>query len=103
MPTFDFKCPECGKEWEALVWSSNPHQVCGDCGRFADKLWRSTPAIIPDDIPGGLVIDNLDKTPITVYSKSQLRAEAAARGLSQHVVHRPQQGSDKSPHTSRWI
>jgi len=35
-------------------------------------------------------------------SKSELNREMAARGYQNHVVHLGSQGSDKSPHTSRW-
>jgi hypothetical protein len=72
-----------------------------DYGQFN----RAT-AVIGDDIPGGIEVKhglcNPDGSPRRYYSKSEMRAEARARGLEQHVVHIGEQGSDKSPHTTKW-
>jgi hypothetical protein len=38
---------------------------------------------------GGQVIENLGHEPVTVYSKSELRREAAKRGLEPMVQHKP--------------
>lgn len=102
MPMFDFRCEHCDYEWEGFVHREH-HMLCPKCARFADKIFRASANIIPDDIPGGLVVENLSAAPITVYSKSELRAQARARGLVPYVQHRPEQGSDKSKHTSRWV
>ncbi len=48
-------------------------------------------------------ICNEDGTPRHYRFKSEMRAEAKRRGLVSHVEHIPQRGSDKSPHTSRWV
>ena len=57
----------------------------------------------PDGIPGGLVVENLDRNPITVYSRSQLKHEMDARGVRPMVRHVGDPGSDKSKNTSRWV
>jgi hypothetical protein len=44
-----------------------------------------------------------DGSPKRFTSKAAIRAEAAALGLRHHVEHVPMRGSDKSPHTVRWI
>ena len=64
-------------------------------------------SVIPDEIPGGMEIRhgicNEDGSPRRYYSKSEMAAEAKRRGLVNHVVHIGKRGTDKSPHTSRWI
>jgi len=62
---------------------------------------------IGDDIPGGIEIRhglcNIDGSPRVYYSHSEIRREAEKRGLTNVVTHVPKPGSDRSPHTSRWI
>lgn len=65
------------------------------------------PLDVGDEIPGGISIEhglcNLDGSPRTYYSHSEIRAEAARRGLRNVVTHVPKPGGDRSPHTTRWI
>lgn len=62
---------------------------------------------ISDSIPGGVLIDhgicNRDGSPRRYYSKSEMAKEAKARGVTNRVEHIPLRGSDRSPHTTRWI
>lgn len=60
-------------------------------------------AVIDDSIPGGMVIENMGPTPLTFYSKSDYRREMKARGLVNKVEHVGVPGTDKSPHTQRWV
>lgn len=102
MPRFDQHCLVCPWEDEIVVrWDEHP--ICPACGGSTERLWRSSAAVIRDTIPGGVVIENLDHLPVTVYSQSQLKREMAQRGLQPMVRHVGLQGSDKSPQTSRWI
>jgi hypothetical protein len=68
---------------------------------------RRANGVIPDDIPGGVEIAhgicNADGTPRKYYSKSEMAREAKRRELTNFVQHVGERGSDKSPHTSRWI
>ena len=41
--------------------------------------------------------------PMTFHSKSEWKREMKARGLVNQVRHVGVQGSDKSPHTQRWV
>jgi hypothetical protein len=60
--------------------------------------------VIDDQLPGGpQMLENLGSTPVYCETKSQLRAEMAARGLRQSVQHVGEKGSDRSKHTTRWI
>lgn len=61
-------CEKCGAELRISEYPFCPHG-------FGSGL------AVGDDIPGGQVIENLDHEPVTVYSHSQLRAEADKRGL----------------------
>jgi hypothetical protein len=64
-------------------------------------------SVVGDDIPGGLWVEhglcNPDGTPRKYYTKGEMAREAKARGLINWVEHKGDRGSDKSPHTSRWI
>jgi hypothetical protein len=65
-------------------------------------------AVIPDDIPGGVLIEhgicNEDGSPRRYYSKSEMAAEAKRRGLVNMVRHVPDsRDSDKSAQTTRWV
>lgn len=71
---------------------------------------RPSHTVVGDEIPGGVLIKhgicNEDGTPRRYDSKTEIRREAAKRGLvwgGDHATHVPSRGSDKSPHTSRWI
>lgn len=85
-----------------------PAVACNACGAPTERVWmQHASAVIGDDIPGGVLIEhgicNPDGTPRKYYSKSEMRREAVRRGYENHVVHIGERGSDKSPHTSRWI
>lgn len=87
-------CDKCGAELVIGDFPFCPH------GRGAN-------GVIPDDIPGGVLMEhgicNSDGSPRRYYSKSEMAREAKARGLMPFVRHTPEQGSDKSPFTTRWI
>lgn len=85
----DTICEKCGQAYLVGEWPFCPH---------------GTPSlqVIDDSIPGGMTIENIAKTPMTFYSKSDFQKELKARGLMQRVEHKGIQGSDKSPHTTRW-
>lgn len=75
---------------------------CSRCGGQTERVWLSSfPNVIGDEIPGGMTIENLGGK--TFYSKREIAAEAKRQGLIPKVQHVGEQGSDKSPHTTRWI
>ena len=59
--------------------------------------------VIDDSIPGGMVLENLDKTPTRYDSRSDIRRRMNELGVERKVEHKPPPDSDKSPHTQRWI
>lgn len=103
MPTYDQACKSCPWEGEILAKvGENP--PCPTCGCETERVWRGRSAAVQDDtIIGGEVMENVGHTPVTVYSKSERRRVMTERGLQEFVRHVGEQGSDKSPHTSRWI
>lgn len=103
MPMYDFCCPSCQGESEGFCHASQS-RTCEQCGAILERVFRQhTPAVIGDDIPGGMVIENADKVPHKFYSKSEYQRFLKERGLRLHVQHRGVEGSDKSPVTTRWI
>ena len=90
-------CDRCGDEIQTGDWP-----FCRP-GRGHEPFVAANLAVIDDSIPGGMVIENMAHHPITFYSKSDYRREMKARGLINRVEHIGVPGTDKSPHTSRWI
>ena len=80
-----------------------------ECGGDYIRMWKagSTAKVIGDDIPGGVEVRNgicnEDGSPRRYYSKTEMKREAEARGLVNHVEHIPDKGSDKNAHTQRWV
>jgi hypothetical protein len=63
---------------------------------------RASFATKREDYPGGIVLHNLGKEPVRVYSESQRKRIMAERGLVEAVRHVPVPGTDSSPHTTDW-
>lgn len=109
---YDYSCDRCGGvKIDVFEPVESPVKSCASpgCGGTLRRAWISKPpAAIPDDIPGGIYIKHglchEDGTPRRYDSKSEIAREAKRRNLTNYVVHETAgTGSDKSPHTSRWI
>lgn len=99
---YDQSCLACAWIGEISVEpGTNP--ACPQCGSVTERIYLSGYGVIPDEIPGGLVVENLGHRPVKVYSKSELKFEAEKRGLVSRVQHVGEKGSDKNPYTTRWI
>lgn len=71
----DNKCPECGAELTVGDFPFCPH----GSGSFTN---------IPDDVPGGFVVENGFDTPQRFYSHSEHEAALAARGCEIRAYHK---------------
>jgi putative FmdB family regulatory protein len=110
MPLYDLECSPCKRlfidQWAKVDETEKP---CPDCGQPTQRVWIQghSSAVIGDDIPGGIEIRhglcNPDGTPKKYYTKSEIAREAKARGLQPHVEHVTAPGTDKNPHTTRWV
>lgn len=102
MPLFDVRCRQCQHDTEVYAPSSSRLPACVACGAEVERLWSPSVHVRQDSIPGGMVIENMGPTPITVYSHSEYRLEMKRRGLVNKVQHVGVPGTDKSPMTTRW-
>lgn len=87
-------CEKCGGE---LTLGDFPF-----CSGDPADHGRASFATKREDYPGGLVLHNLGKEPVTVYSESQRKRIMRERGLVEMVRHVPVPGTDTSPHTTDW-
>lgn len=105
MPMYDFECAS-GHRFEALapIGTCPP---CRTCDLPTEKIWITCTNVIPDDVPGGFIIHNLDREPRRFNSKSEYQAELRARGLTtDRACYKgdPGEGSDKPRNgLTRWI
>lgn len=102
MPTYDISCPKCG-ESERMSTMSGRGAPCDKCGSAVEVVYRPNHRTYSqDDIPGGLVIENLGREPVTVYSHTERLALAKERGLQEFIRHAPDPGSSRSKWTTNW-
>lgn len=101
-------CDKCKIHAKKLLWDTDPVPVCGDCGGEMEGFYGQDskgPAVIGDEmdlmVPHGVC--HPDGTPRRFTSKSDLRQALKAAGLQPAVRHVGLPGSDRSPHTTRWI
>lgn len=116
----DTKCEACGKVVKDTLLDPKAIPAC-ECGGVREHvLWvfakshgieTDTAIVVDDNIPGGIMIEhgicNADGTPRRYDSKTEIRVAAKAAGWvwggddgTRHIGVR---GSDKSPHTQRFI
>jgi hypothetical protein len=99
------QCLTCDWQDEVIVeWFEQP--PCPTCGGATERLWsqpRGGHFVIGDEFVGGRTYHNLGHEPVTIQSRSELRAVLRARGLQEYVTHEGgTEGGDRSPHTTRW-
>lgn len=105
----DIQCSEC-EFVERDVWMEHGEKygVC-QCGAPLTRSWAKqyNGAAHGDDIPGGLAVPHAichpDGTPRVFYSKKEIIETARREGWTNQVEHIPVKGTDKSPHTVRWV
>lgn len=105
MPMYDRKCPDCGALLvDCYERRDTPDPSC-DCGGRLSRVWLPNTRVgaIDDSWPNGQYFEHVSHTGETFYSRSELKRYLRATGQMEYVRHQPKPGSDKSPHTSRWI
>jgi hypothetical protein len=102
-------CLSCHHVTKKLAWSTEISEIaCEVCGgeTFPEAILKRVGGVIPDDIPGGMVMEHIEPGR-KVYSRTELKAVLAAHRsdmfpngceLSENGWCGP---TDK--HLSRWI
>lgn len=118
MRMLDLRCPRCGNITIDYFQRNDrePLPYCRECtedplvlcGTLTERVLLPTGrgTVISDecDVVVHHGICNLDGSPRRYRFKSEMRAEAARRGLVNHVEHMPAtRGGDSSPYTSKWV
>jgi hypothetical protein len=102
--SYNQHCTACDWQGEIHV-EPFTHPPCPTCGGATERLW-STPRgghfVIGDEFVGGRTYHNLGPEPVTIQSRSELRAVLKARGLQEFVTHEGSVEGDRSAHTTRW-
>lgn len=105
----DVQCGDCGVVQKDRYIEIETERCA--CGGMLKRIRLSPPAVIGDDIPGGVDIRHgichPDGTPRRFYSRTDIRKAAKAAGLewghdtNRHVPN-PKRGTDKHFETRRW-
>ena len=77
-------CERCGASLEIGSWPFCPHG-------------RSSLVTVPDDIPGGVTVENYGPEPITFYSHAERRRYMRRHGLRETERFAPLPGTDRDP------
>ena len=78
MPNYDYRCSECGKEWEAFHHISTRHQeFCKVCGKEARLVVKGSNI----EVFKPMWYEDIDVEPIYITSKKQLKRECDKRNL----------------------
>jgi hypothetical protein len=104
----DARCRRCG-ELHIDVWMDTQGAelpACG-CGGALERHHQRAAAVRQDSVPGGLWIEHgvchADGSPRRFDSHSELARALKAKGLVNQVRHVPDQGSDRSKLTQRFV
>jgi len=104
MPIFDRRCTSCAWAKDDCYEPAVLEFACPNCHAKTERVWTASANVHGDDkYIGGLRLENMGHDEVVVYSRSEKKREMEKRGLREFVRHQPEQGSDRSRHTSRWI
>lgn len=91
-PEMDYEtrtCLACGRKRRDGDWPGCPH------GLLSGDETRSS--YVPDEIPGGIIIENAGPEPLRFDSYTEMNAHFAAVGLQRKEKFSPIPGTDKDP------
>lgn len=97
---YDYRCP-FGHATESLERIGTERTTCRICHLEAWREWRGFANVIGDAID--YWDDNIDRHPVHFTSRAERRRMMKDKGVQEGVRHVGLHGSDKNPHTSRWI
>ena len=104
MPVFDRKCLSC--DWATDFSLEKPDAVdkpCPTCGNATERLWTSSPTVIPDTFTTPLVDDVMARETQVFNSRSERKAAMRRHGLVEMIRHATAEGTDKSKQTTSWL
>ena len=79
MPMYQYRCDKCGKELEEFHKVDDRHnQVCPECKRYMQIMIQPSPI----HVFKGFFHPNLDKKPVWISSKANLKEESDKRGMT---------------------
>ena len=100
MPLYSYRCETCGSTEDRFsTIAARNDQVC-PCGTRLTRVWTVT-AVQDDSLDEWNEMVAHD--PVHFTSKRDKRLYLKEHGLQEFVRHVGTQGSDKSPHTVRWV
>jgi len=86
------KCTECGAVLSVGDWPFCPHGPVQNYGIQTDERWI-----------GGKTFENMAATPLTFHSRQAWKAKMQELGIRNEPRHIGLPGSDKNPHTQRFL
>lgn len=102
MPFYDRACPDC--TWTAIDRFERIEPgivLCPDCGSPTERAWLTKPSNVVGDEMEHTQVNGLAQ-PRRFTSKIEHRRWLKANIYRIADDHVPLQGSDRSPHSSRW-
>lgn len=102
MPLYDRLCNGCG--WVAIDVIEPIHAgtvTCPACGDPTERAWLTKSSNVIGDEMDHVQVNGL-KTPRRFRSKQERKRWLKEAGYEEKGEHKGLQGSDKSPHTTRW-
>lgn len=99
--TWRLECTACPWTGKSLQWNYDPF-ICGACGQPACPEGPSNraPAVVPDEIPGGVLVPHAichpDGTPKRYYSRSEMDRAARASNWVR-------EGETPKSRNDRWV
>ena len=98
----DLQCAVCGDVLEDF-WQhkGDAYPPCAACRGPMGRVYLTFPSLHRDEID--YIDDNLGPTPIRIRSRAERKRLMKEKGLVEAVRHVGLQGSDKNPHTQRFL
>ena len=81
MPMYQYRCDKCGKELDEFHKVKDRYaQICSECGEKMQIMIQPSPI----HVFKGFFHPNLDKKPVWISSKANLKEESDKRGMTSY-------------------